>query len=249
MIRTFILSLAVCLIPAISWADPPSNPLTSFTAAKKKARNEVYFDHRKTLYCVCDYTHSTTASGGAIDPTACGYQVRADPARGGQLEWEHIMPAFEFGHLRTCWSEGHAICVNSDGTSFKGRACCKKSGADPEFRKMEADLHNLAPSVGELNADRSNHPYGMVPGGPREYGVCDFEVGGSPKVAEPMESIQGDVARVWLYMSETYNVRLSQEEQAMFEAWHVADPVDAFELLRDQRIEAIQGNKNPWARP
>lgn len=35
----------------------------------------------------------------------------------------------------------------------------------------------------------------------------------------------------------------------MFEAWHEADSVDAFELLRDQRIEAIQGNKNPWVRP
>lgn len=53
-------------------------------------------------------------------------------------------------------------------------------------------------------------------------------------------------SRVWFYMSETYNIRLSREEQAMFEAWHEADPVDAFEVLRDQRIEAIQGNKNHW---
>ncbi len=45
---------------------------------------------------------------------------------------------------------------------------------------MEAVLHNLAPSVGELNGDRSNHPYGIVEDEPREYGACDFEVGGSP---------------------------------------------------------------------
>lgn len=64
-----------------------------------------------------------------------------------------------------------------------------------------------------------------------------------------MESIQGDVARVWLYMSETYNIRLSRGEHTMFEAWHAADLVNAFELLRDQRIEAIQGDKNHWARP
>ncbi len=64
-----------------------------------------------------------------------------------------------------------------------------------------------------------------------------------------MESIQGDVARVWLYMSDTYDIRLSQQERAMFEAWHAADPVDTFELLRDQRIEAIQGNKDRWVRP
>lgn len=35
----------------------------------------------------------------------------------------------------------------------------------------------------------------------------------------------------------------------MLERWHAADPVDAFEILRDQRIEAIQGNKNKFVRP
>lgn len=35
---------------------------------------------------------------------------------------------------------------------------------------MEADLHNLTPAVGELNGDRSNLPYGIVKGEPREYG-------------------------------------------------------------------------------
>ncbi len=35
----------------------------------------------------------------------------------------------------------------------------------------------------------------------------------------------------------------------MFLERREADPVDAFELLRNQRIEAIQGNRNPWVRP
>jgi endonuclease I len=35
----------------------------------------------------------------------------------------------------------------------------------------------------------------------------------------------------------------------MFEEWHAVDPADAFEFLRDQRIEAIQGNKNTMVRP
>ena len=236
------------LAPAVALADPPSTPLTNFDSAKKKARNDVYFDHRITLYCSCDYEHSTSVSGGIIQPTGCGYEVRVDATRGGRLEWEHIMPAFEFGQLRSCWREGHLDC-KKDGTPFKGRDCCKKPGVDDEFRHMTADLHNLAPSVGELNADRSNHPYGIVENEPREYGACDFEVAGSPKVAEPMENIRGDVARVWLYMSETYNVRLSRQERTTFEAWHAGDSVDAFEVLRDQRIEAIQGNKNPRVRP
>ena len=45
------LIVALCLVPWLALADPPSTPLTSFDSAKKKARNEVYFDHRETLYC------------------------------------------------------------------------------------------------------------------------------------------------------------------------------------------------------
>ena len=81
----------------------------------------------------------------------------------------------------------------------------------------------------------------IVEGDPCEYGACDFELSAPPKVAEPMESVRGDVARAWLYMSDTYGIRSSRQEHAMFEEWHAADPVDAFEVLRDQRIETIQG--------
>ena len=38
-----------------------------------------------------------------------------------------------------------------------GRKACSK---DPIFNKMEADMHNLVPAIGELNADRSNFRYG-----------------------------------------------------------------------------------------
>ena len=243
-----LLILAVFLFPATALAHPP-NPVGTFETAKKKARNEVYHDHRITLYCACTYTNSSTASGGVIEPTVCGYTPRANAERGGILEWEHMMPAFEFGHIRSCWKEGHDSCKKLDGTRFKGRECCKKSGVDPEFRIMLADLHNLAPSVGELNGDRSNHPYGLVENDPRDYGACDFEVGGSPKVAEPKEDVRGDVARAWLYMSDGYSIRLSQEERAMFLQWHEADPPDEWERTRDERIEELQGNKNPFVRP
>ncbi len=169
------------------------------------------------------------------------------------MEWEHVVPAWHFGHLRKCWSDGHALCVRSNGASFKGRECCKKSGVDDEFRRIEADLHNLVPSVGELNGDRLNHPYGIVSGEPRKYGQCDFEVNlGDPvaeRVAEPVVVVRGDVARIWLYMSETYGIPVSVEDRLMFTGWALVDPVDRWEILRDERIEAAQGNRNPYVRP
>ena len=74
--------VTLCLVPGLALADPPTTPLTSFSTAKTKARNEVYPDHRITLYCGCTFSHSTSASGGVIDATACGYQVRVSGSDG-----------------------------------------------------------------------------------------------------------------------------------------------------------------------
>lgn len=58
---------------------------------------------------------------------------------------------------------------------------------------------NRAPAVGELNGDRSNKRYGIVPDERRDYGACDFEIGGNPKVTEPRDEVRGDAARLYMY--------------------------------------------------
>jgi endonuclease I len=123
------------------------------------------------------------------------------------LEWEHVVSAYYLGRTRVCWTKGDKQCVNSKGKPFKGRECCAR--VDNTFKRMEADLHNLAPAMGELNGDRSNQPFCLVKGEPRQYGACDFEIGGKPRVTEPREDVRGDADRIWLYMAgdirtETY---------------------------------------------
>lgn len=242
MVVLFGLSLASPVI-----AEPPTDPVSSFRAAKKIARNDVYADHAITLYCECAYVPSHTVSGGLIDSSECGYAPRKNPKRGRRLEWEHIMPASIFGTNRTCWRHGHDDCVTSKGKAFKGRRCCAK--VDEEFERMEADLHNLAPSVGELNGDRTNLPYDLNDHEDRLYGACDFEVDRDPGLAEPMASVQGDVARVWQYMIDSYRVSVDAELQAKLTDWSANDPPDDWERERDARIAAQQGNNNPFITP
>jgi deoxyribonuclease I len=88
----------------------------------------------------------------------------------------------------------------------------------------------------------------VVAGEPRLYGACNFEIGGTPKVTEPRDDVRGGAARIWLYMTATYKIRLTMAQRDMFEAWSKSDPVDEWEKLRDRRIEAVQGNKNPFVR-
>lgn len=224
-------------------AESPTRPVASFSKAKVLARDTVYRDHKVTLYCGCIFK-SSGRSGGKIGSNVCGYQPRKNATRGARLEWEHIMPASLFGRPLQCWKVGHPNCVNSKGKPFKGRKCCGK--VNERFEKMEADLHNLVPSVGELNGDRSNLPFGIVAGEKRSYGACDFEIDKTARIVEPAKKIRGDVARVWLYMNKIYGVSLSSNTKAMMNSWSNDDPPDAWEIERDKRIEAIQGNRNPF---
>jgi len=242
-IYPYAVALAL-FIPQLAFGEPPSRPIKTFGSAKKIARDAIYSDHKLDFYCGCDYTTPKKGSGGTINPSNCGYKPRKSAKRGARLEWEHVVPAYYFGSPRACWKNGSEKCVKPNGKKMPARDCC--STIDSTFRQIEADLHNLVPAVGELNGDRSNLQYGIVEGEPRTYGRCDFEIGGKPKLTEPIDDVRGDAGRIWLYMSDTYGISISDKQRKMFEEWSEADPVDDWERLRNIRIEAAQGNRNSY---
>jgi deoxyribonuclease-1 len=220
----------------IAVGDLPETP-GSFGAAKRLLYDEVFADNRTEFYCGCPFD-----AEGRPDLDACGYAVRGSDGRAGRIEAEHVVPAYWIGHTRTCWRE--PICTDRNGHRFKGRDCCEE--IDPVFRAAHNDLNNLWPSVGEVNADRSNFRFGMLEGEPREYGACDFEVDRGTRRAEPRPEIRGDIARISFYMERTYGVEISAQQRKLFEVWNKEDPPDAWEVERNERIKAIQGRGNPF---
>ncbi len=80
-----------------------SAPPSSFSKAKKEAI-KIYFDHPTSFYCGCDI--SWQGKKGKPDLDSCGYQVRKQLKRASRIEWEHVMPAWNFGHQRQCWQDG-----------------------------------------------------------------------------------------------------------------------------------------------
>ncbi len=216
----------------------PNAPGT-FTAAKKALYDRVYFDHRVTFYCGCAYD-----ADRRIDLASCGLEALADKPRAQRIEAEHVFPAAQFGNFRPCWRNPGAFpeCVKSPGKTVSGRECCQK--VDPVFEAAHNDLQNLVPAVGEVNGQRSDFGWGMIPGEKREFGRCDFEVDSSLRRVEPPEAIQGDIARIVFYMAATYGFNLSNQDRQLYTAWSRQDPPDAWEVERDQRIKAIQGRGN-----
>lgn len=223
--------LLFCLLfflPVLGHANGPS----SFEQAKQLARQHVYHDRNTQgdLYCGCTWEW-TGRSGGRVDLQGCGYAVRAQPHRAQRIEWEHIVPASAFGRQRQCWQQG-------------GRENCVAT--DPVFGRMEADLHNLSPVVGEVNADRSNYNIGMVASSSARYGACPFKVNFASRSAEPPDSAKGLVARVHFYMHDRYGLRMSAQQERILMAWDRAFPVSQWERERDRRIASIMGHSNPF---
>ena len=229
----------------VSSAPAMGQSPNTFDAAKKLL-SDIHegIGHLETLYCGCPYTR-TGRSGGDVDRDACGLEARKNDDRSDRLEWEHVVPASWLGRDRACWSEGHELCVKSDGTPFKGRECCTKRGVDPAFLAAHNDPHNLFPAGGEINGDRSAYSYGAVEGEPREYGSCDFEVGGSPRVVEPADDVRGEIARAMLYMADRYGADVGMARDDLLK-WHAADPPAGWERDRAMQIQAETGLENPY---
>ena len=122
---------------------------------------------------------------------------------------------------------------------------CRRNS--PLFNQIEADLHNLYPARTAINKERSSIAFGMVNGEKRNYGSCDFEIQHSrPRLVEPREEVRGNIARSMFYMADTYDLTLFDKQIAILNKWNKADPPDKFEKDRNDKIEKIQGNRNPY---
>lgn len=162
------------------------------------------------------------------------------------MEAEHIVPAEHFGRTFSEWRDGAAECVGKDGKPFKGRKCAEKASKD--FRRMEADLYNLWPASGAVNAARGNMPYAAIAGDAREdFGSCGVRIADGR--FEPPARAKGIVARASLYMADAYpRFRLSRQQTQLFEAWSRQHPVTEWECKRTRLIERHQGNVNDRVR-
>jgi deoxyribonuclease I len=141
------------------------------------------------------------------------------------------VPAWQIGHQRQCWQNG-------------GRKNCTRY--DDVFKRAEADLHNLVPSIGEVNGDRNNFSFGWLPVQSGQYGSCLTQVDFKAKKVMPRPSIRGMIARTYFYMSKQYGLRLSKQDRQLYEAWNKTYPVQTWERQRNQTVACVMGRGNEF---
>ena len=230
-----LLILLISILLLSSQAFSQNTQITSFSKSKKLLL-KLYKDNPVTLYCGCSYKDKKP------NLSSCGYIPKKNNKRANRIEWEHVVPAHAFGQSFSEWRRGHSKCVTKKGKKFKGRKCAGKM--NKEYKRMQADMYNLYPAIGEVNGRRSNYSMAIIKGEKREFGKCDVEI--ESRKVEPKESIRGEIARTYLYMDSVYPGRgiISKKNRKLFESWNKSDPVDEWECERAKRIEKIQGNRN-----
>jgi hypothetical protein len=127
----------------------------------------------------------------------------------------------------------------------------------PEY----SDYFNLFPTnQNNANALRSNYPLGEVVNATTTYLGCKLgtDINGHT-VFEPRDEQKGDAARAMFYMATCYNSTLQDwsfpdpilnmtygQDQNLLKAWHYQDPPDAREIARNDYVDSLQGNRNPF---
>ncbi len=137
-----------------------------------------------------------------------------------------------------------------------------------------SDLFNVMPSESNANSSKSNYPVGVVNPNKVTYSNPHMKVGPSAtneytgSVFEPCDEFKGDFARIYLYVATCYDQAAWGEKSSAIDEvcaftkeayptirpafinlllqWHRQDPVDEWEIGRNERVYKEQNNRNPF---
>ena len=159
----------------------------------------------------------------------CGYRFNSNKETVNHrlVEIEHIYPTASMLQQVGCNS----------------RMQCREGG-NKRFIQMEADMHNMYPVIQDILLPARKPLFGEIKGEHWKFKDCDYERSGG--MVEPRPVARGNVARALLYMHIKYNVEINPATMKIIKLWNREDPPSKQEKLRNDRIEALQGQRNPY---
>lgn len=160
---------------------------------------------------------------------------------------------------------------DEDSSSFNREHVWPKSRASFYQINGGSDLHHLRPADSTVNSTRGNHTMADLnhSGTAVKYnGKVVGWLNTATDSFEPLDNVKGDVARIYLYVyvrwqqpnlyQDVSSANLpkfdsddnANDGQAVIESldtllqWMIEDPVDTWEMSRNDIIEDVQGNRN-----
>ena len=220
------------------------------------------------------YYQNANGKKGAALKTTMGDIIRphTDIGYGGLWEAYKQTDTRSDGYVRDWYSKttNYRHITDKAGSYSKEGDCYNREHTVPqswfnESSPMKADIVHVVPTDGYVNNRRSNYPFAEVANidyksnqGYCKLGSCKSE-GFSGTVFEPNDEIKGDIARIYFYMATCYYTQCGNWSGGIFtssgmvdwemnvmKAWSKQDPVDDVEIARNNAVQEVQGNRNPF---
>ena len=250
--KLLLFSLLIACVGTV-WAQGPNNTGTYYQGANGKSGQSL----KTALYNIIKNPH-------VVGYSALGekYKLTDKRADGYLRDWYSNITNYT-------WS-------GSNGNSSEGAGWNKEHTVPQswfsEASPMKSDIVHVVPTDCWVNNMRSSYPLAEV-AVIKKHSANNYSILGTCKTAgytgtvfEPNDEIKGDIARIYFYMATCYQDRIANwtkgESQKvfgnsaypglrdwvldMFMRWSEQDPIDDVELARNNAVEEVQGNRNPF---
>ena len=245
--RMLLLSALVMMLGNV-WAQGPNNTGTYYQgangksgAALKTAMSQIINPHTKIGYDGLWEAYKTT-------------DTRAD---GKVRDWYSNITNYR--HITD-----KAGNYSSEGDCYNREHTVPQSWFN-KAEPLKSDIVHVVPTDGKVNGMRSDWPFGDVAtvsyasaNNYSKLGSCK-SAGYTGKVFEPNDEIKGDIARIYFYMATCYQSQcgswggdiftstgMVKWELDVMMAWSKLDPVDDVEKARNNAVQQVQNNRNPF---
>lgn len=250
---TFSLTLLLVLCVASIWAQGPNNSGTYYQNANGKKGAAL-----KTALSQIIGNPDVVSYDGLIE----AYHKTDTRADGKLRDWYSNATNYT-------WSD-------RNGNSKEGAGWNREHSVPQSWfsksKPMVSDIVHVLPTDCYVNNRRSSYPFGEVgnttyqsANGYSKLGTCKTS-GYSGTVFEPNDEIKGDIARIYFYMVTCYEDRFTSWTAGsatqvfstdryqglktwcmdMMVRWSKQDPVDELEIARNNAVQEVQGNRNPF---
>lgn len=245
--------LLLALVVTSVWAQGPNNSGTYYQSADGKKGAAL-----KTAFFNIIKNHTDIGYDGLIE----AYHKTDTRADGKLRDWYSNATNYT-------WDDRNGN--NREGAGWNREHSVPQSWFS-KSSPMKSDIVHVLPTDCYVNNRRSSYPFGEVGNatytsnnGYSKLGSCKTS-GYSGTVFEPNDEIKGDIARIYFYMVTCYEDRFtgwtagsatqvfsSNKYEGlktwcmdMMMRWSKNDPVDAVETARNNAVQEVQGNRNPY---
>lgn len=225
------------------------------STSEAAAKNNALFDALHTLMAE---THQNYTGYSGTKPGSLAYYWASTDAVGGSSTYTMFYSDIS--------ADAESVALNREHIWPKSRASFQTS-------RGGADLHHLRPATEVINKAKSDHAFGYIDGTytkdfqSRTYMEAPYWLHENDDLFECKDDVKGDVARILLYVycrweqpnlytdipaerlpnqdpQSTDNGKKVMESLDTLLQWCECDPVDTWEMERNDLTQQVQGNRN-----